>query len=154
MLWKYGLHYGWGCPTYSILESLGNPVSYHHWIELDILLNWPLHTFRHIRFRLVGEVSVGVEPVCMVYGGVSKTPALYRGIGTTCCLYYGHFTHTHTCGHGVSLGIVWAIWDGKRWVFLIQPVRWIYDPIKFSSWGHESHWRLPPWVFIIRFLRS
>ena len=38
-------------------------------------------------------------------------------------------------------------------VFMIQTVRIISGFMKFSSWVHEYHWRLLPWVFISWFCR-
>ena len=56
--------------------------------------------------HLVWEVTVGLEPVCMVSGGVSEPPELHRYVGPNCCLSYSLFRHTHTHGCGLPVGIL------------------------------------------------
>ena len=85
----------------------------------------------------------------MIYGGIIAPPALQRGINHTCCIHYGLFIHTHTHVHSLPFGIIWENWSGKWRVFLIQPLRIIPRFMKLSSWRHESHWHMLPWIFII-----
>ena len=99
--------------------------------------------------HLVGSVPVGVEPVHMVCGGVIALPELQRGDVPNWWLSYGFFFNTDAHGRGILVDIIWVNQSGKWRMFLILPVR-IISIMKSSSWGHESHWRLLPWVFTSR----
>ena len=79
-----------------------------------ILLNQIISPLRNVQVPLVGEVSVGVEPVRMISGGVGSPPTLHRGIYTTCCIYYGLFRDTHAYGRSLTPGIVGASQGWER----------------------------------------
>ena len=151
---KHGEICFWGCLTPPPLASLGTPLHYHWLIALIILLNWPLLTISNVCVRLVGAVTLRVEPVGMVSGGVRAPPEIQRGVDPNCCLSYFLFSHTHAHGRGLPVGIIWASQAEKLRVFLIQPVISISGFASFSSWVHESNWHLFPWTLISRFCRS
>ena len=153
-LWKHVMCCGWGCLTSFKFYTLRTPVPSHWWISFDVLLNWPLWTLRHVWVHLFGKVPVSVEPFWMVSGGVSSPPSIQQVIDPTCWISYGLFGYTHVTRHGIPVGILWAILDGKWREFLIQPVRSISGLMRFSSRGHESHYRLIPWMFISCLCRS
>ena len=153
MLCKHGTRFGRGCLTSSVLDTLVTPAPSHFWIALIVLLNWLLRTLRHVWVRLIGEVPVSAEPIRMISGGFSATPALYRGIDPTCCLSYILFGHTHVHGRSLPVGNIWAIIDRKWGVFMILPVI-IISIMKPPSWRHEYHWQLFPWICIICFCES
>ena len=62
--------------------------------------------FRKAWVLLVWEVTVGVELVHMVSGGVSPPSMIHRGIDITCCLPYGLLRHTYTHGRGLTVSIL------------------------------------------------
>ena len=153
-IYKHGARFGRQYLTSFILYTLGTPVPSHFWIYLGLLLNWPLHTFRDVWVHIIWSVPVGVEPFHTVYGGVSAPPALHRGVGPNVCLSCDLSRHTRTRGRCIPFGIIWASRAVKWRLFLIRSVRIILVIIKFSYWGHESHWWLLPWIFISWLCRS
>ena len=152
-LCKHRTRCGWGCLTYSILDTLGTPGTSHCLIVLGVLLNLPFCTLYYVWVHIVGAVPVSVKPVWMISKQVSAPPALNRGVEPTCCLSYGLLCHTHLHGGGLPVGILLPSLAGKLGVFLVPPVRNI--PIMKNSFcHHEFHWRLFPRIFISRFCRS
>ena len=152
-LWEHVTNCGWECLTYSILGTLVTPSPSHFWIAFSVLLNWPLWTLCHIQVYPIGAVPISMEPVRMIFGGVSAPPAPQRGIYPTCCLSYGLFGHIHTHIIGLPVVILWASLIGKWVGFLFPPVRRI-SIMKPPSWSHESHLSLFPFIFISHFWRS
>ena len=138
-LCEHGTCCGWGCLTSSILYTLVTPVTSHFWIDLGVLLIWPLRPILHVWFYLVGAFTVSVEPLRIVYGGVSATPELQWGVSPIYFLSYDIFDRIHVHGHGLPVGILLASLYVKGRVFLIQPVRSISGFMIFSSWVHEPH---------------
>ena len=64
--------------------------------------------FRNVRIPLVGEVSVGMKPVRMIFGGVGTPLALHRGVEPIYCLSYVLFSHTNVNGLVLPVGILGA----------------------------------------------
>ena len=138
-LFKHGVRFGWGCLTYSVLDTLGTPVPFHWWIYFGILFNWPLCVFHNLWVHLIGVVHVVMEPINMVYGGVNASLVLQRGVYSNCCLSCGLFCPTRIHGRGTPVDILWLSRSGKWRLSLICPVRIIFGIMKLSSWGHEYH---------------
>ena len=99
--------------------------------------------------HLVGAVTVHVELLWIISRGASSSPEPQRGVEHTRCLTYGLLIYVHTWRCGIPPDIVCAIWVGKWWMFLVYPARWIYWPMNSYGQGHDTHWWLPPWEFII-----
>ena len=61
---------------------------------------------RHIRFHIIESVTVSVEAVCMVNGGVSEPPALQKGIDPNYIIYYGLYGYNYVHNQGIPVGIL------------------------------------------------
>ena len=145
--------FDWVCLTSSIFYTMGTPATSHCWIILGKILNWPLCTFCHVWFHIVGAVPVSAEPVRMVSRVGSAPPSLQNGVEHTYCLYYGLLYHNIVHGGSLPVGVLLAGLDFKWGFLFIPPVR-IISTMKSSSCIHESHWSLFPWILIRCFCRS
>ena len=76
MICKHGAICCWWCILPVSLARLGTPFPSQFWVTLGILLNWMLYMLHHIWSFLGGEVTVRVEPSCMVSVGVIAPPEL------------------------------------------------------------------------------
>ena len=117
-IYEHETHCGLGYLISSILDTLGIPATSHFWIDLGVLLIWPLRPILHVWFYLVGAFTVSVEPLRIVYGGVSATPELQWGVSPIYFLSYDIFDRIHVHGHGLPVGNIWASMDGKWRAFL------------------------------------
>ena len=93
---KCGTPCGWGCLTFSILNTLVTLASSHCWIMLSVIFNWPLCTLCHVWVHIIWSVPVSVEPSFMVYGGGHCTPNTTEGHWPYLLLFLWPLL-THSC---------------------------------------------------------
>ena len=71
-----------------------------------------LHVLQRL-VHLVWAVTIGVEPVLMVPGGLIAPTEIHWGVEPTYFISYGIFGHTHTNGRDLPVGILCKSLVGK-----------------------------------------